>query len=128
MMVPGAGRVLVAVATAGASASLAVWAFVAQSLNADPSTIGTATGFGSTAVAVAAIAYVVKLMASGKLVYRDTADTQAKAEAAVDKLAKLTESYEQAIRDSREREDRLWNWVQANPSTRGGSQTRSPKP
>jgi low affinity Fe/Cu permease len=124
MVMPDIGRAVFALATAGGSLIVATATFVAQSITADPSSIGTATGFGSTAVAVAAIAYVVRLMASGKLVYRDTADVQAKADAAIANLTKLTESYEQVITDARQREDRLWNWVQANPTTRGGSQRR----
>ena len=77
---------------------------------ADPTTTQWVTG-SSAALAVAALAYIARQLASGKLVARDVAVSEAELRARAEKADQTVERVLELARMAHEREERLFNFL-----------------
>lgn len=116
-MIPGIGPLVAVTTAAGGSAALAL---ISQVTSADPSVV-TYAQLGTTGAVTAALVYFLRKVASGQMVFRDTAEQQAAAAQIIERLARIAEDHAEIAKEAQRREDRLWEWVSRNPVTRGGS-------
>lgn len=93
--------------TSGAS----LFAQVASSENGGG--VVTVTSAGATVSAVAALAYVAKLMASGKLVARNVADSESQTQLNLQTVTETNKVLAELLADGKRREDRLYELVLA---------------
>jgi hypothetical protein len=115
-MVHGVAPIVASIGAAVGSGTLAVLAEVGA---ADPSVV-TYAQLGTTGAVTAALAYFLRKVASGQMVFRDTAEQQAAAALLAERLTRLVEEHQELARSAQKREDRLWSWVERSPHTRGG--------
>lgn len=119
-MFPGAGHLIAAATTTAVAVGASVVSLIAQISNADPSAV-TYAQLGTTGAVTAALVYFLRKVASGQMVFRDTAEQQAAAAVIIDRLAKLVEESNRLTIEAQKREDRVWAWVDRNPGQRGGT-------